>query len=185
MLYILGGSSRSGKSIIARRFVAEKQIPFFGIDFLITTLQEIPELGIHHGDQYEIKAERIWPLIKPMLLHLASEEPKYLIEGDGILPKHINELSKENPEKVKACFVGFCDISPEEKLKIARDKGGNQDDWTKKYSDEEMIGFIKGMIDYSNYLKRECNKYSIKYFDCSQNFPTFLDQVFDYLAPSS
>lgn len=38
MLYLLGGAPRTGKSIIARRFVAEKQIPYFCTDALITVL---------------------------------------------------------------------------------------------------------------------------------------------------
>ncbi len=31
MLYLLGGAARSGKSIIARRILAEKRIPYFEI----------------------------------------------------------------------------------------------------------------------------------------------------------
>jgi len=70
MLYVLGGASRSGKSIISRRFVSEKQIPFFCIDFLITSLQEVPSLDIKQGQPFIDKAKKLWPLIKPLLVHL-------------------------------------------------------------------------------------------------------------------
>lgn len=49
MLYIVGGSSRSGKTIIGRKFSKEKAIPFFSLDVLITALQEVETLNIHHG----------------------------------------------------------------------------------------------------------------------------------------
>jgi adenosyl cobinamide kinase/adenosyl cobinamide phosphate guanylyltransferase len=32
MLYLLGGAARSGKSIIAKRILAESRIPFFCLD---------------------------------------------------------------------------------------------------------------------------------------------------------
>lgn len=182
MLYILGGASRSGKSIVARRLVEEKKIPFFCIDFLISSLQEVKHLEINHGQEFIVKAEKLWPLTKPLYSHLITEEPKYLIEGDGILPKNVAEIQKMFPGKVKACFVGFSQIDPSAKLKLVKEKGGQTDDWTKNYSDEELLGFIKEMIDFSKYLKGECEKYDIKYFDSSDNFEKYLEDIYAYLA---
>jgi len=181
MLYILGGASRSGKSIISRRFVREKQIPFFCIDFLTTSLQEIPSLNIKHGLPFLEKAEKLWPLVKPMLTHLLKEEPQYLIEGDGILPNQILELLSEFPNDIKACFVGFSEINSKEKLKQVREFGGNMDDWTKNIPEKELINHIEDMVIFSQYLKSECNKYNIDYFDSSGNFPEYLEKVFQYL----
>lgn len=182
MLYILGGSSRSGKSIIARRFVKEKQIPFFCIDFLITSLQEIGQLDIRHGQDFITKAEKLWPLLKPMLAHLLKEEPDYLIEGDGILPKNASEFIKEYPGQIKACFVGFSEMDPKKKLQKVRDMGGSMDDWTRDITDEKLIVYIKEMIEFSKYLKEECKKYDIKYFDSSDNFEGYLEEVYRYLT---
>lgn len=181
MIYILGGTSRSGKSIISRRFVTERQIPFFCIDFLTTSLQEIPTLNIKHGLPFLEKAEKLWPLIKPMLIHLLKEEPQYLIEGDGLLPNQIVELLSEFPNDIKTCFVGFSEIDPQEKLKQVRKFGGNMDDWTKNIPDEELIKHIKAMVEFSKYLKSECTKYGISYFESSNNFPEYLEKVFQYL----
>src|SRR3989344_8244326 len=184
MLYILGGASRSGKSMVARRFVSEKQIPFFCIDFLITPLQEIPSLNIKHGQPFISKAEKLWPLVKPLLIHLIKAEPNYLIEGDGILPNQVAELLKGFSSDIKACFVGFSEINPQDKFKQVRklDGDGNKDDWTKNISDEKLMSYIKNMVKFSKYLKSECNKYDISYFDSSNNFSECLESVFQYLA---
>lgn len=182
MLYILGGASRSGKSIISRRFVSEKQIPFFCIDFLVTSLQEVRFLDIKHGQPFISKAERLWPLVKPLLTHLIREEPNYLIEGDGILPNQVAELSKDYSNDIKACFVGFSEISTQDKFKQVRELGGNKDDWTKNISDDKLNSYIEDMIKYSKYLKSECNKYDISYFDSSNNFSEYLENVFQYLT---
>jgi len=182
MLYILGGASRSGKSITARRFVIEKQTPFFCVDFLITSLQEIPSLEIKHGLPFISKAEKLWPLINPMLIGLMHDEPTYLIEGDGLLPKNIAKLRSEFPNDVRACFVGYSEISPSEKFKTVREMGGNMDDWTTKISDDDLIKAIEDMIEFSKYLKSECNKLNIAYFDSSKNFVQYLENVFQYLV---
>lgn len=184
MLYILGGSSRSGKSITGRRFVKELAIPFFCIDFLTSSLQEIESLQIRHGLPFIEKAEKLWPLVKPLLGHLLREEPDYFIEGDGILPKHIRELFDEYPGEVKVCFVGFADTTPDQKLKEVREFGNQKDDWTKRHTDEEVKVFLQDMITFSNYIKNECGKYEIKYFDVSFNFNERLDEVFHYLSKS-
>lgn len=182
MLYVLGGASRSGKSIIARRFVSEKQISFFCIDFLITSLQELPSLDIKHGQSFISKAEKLWPLTNPLFTHLIKEEPNYLIEGDGILPNQIAELVKDFPNDIKACFVGFSEINPQNKLEQIRKFGGNKDDWTKNIPDEKLILHIKDMIKFSKHLKAECSKYNISYFDSSNNFNECLESVFQYLT---
>lgn len=183
MLYILGGAPRTGKSILGRKFVSDKQIPFFCIDFLITVLEKgVPQIGIKHGQPFVSKAESLWSMVKPLLMHLVEEEPQYLIEGDGILPKQVAELQKLYPHKIKPCFVGFTEITAFEKLKQLREFGGSQDDWTKKVSDVELLKNVEDMIEYSKYLKEECNKYNISYFDNSFNFQENIQKIFDYLT---
>ena len=183
MLYLLGGAPRTGKSILARRLVVEKRIPYFGIDALTTVLQEsLPDLGIKHGQPFIFKAEKIWPILKSLLIHFIEEEPDYLAEGDALLPKHVAELEKKYKNEIGVCFTGFTKISPEDKLKEIRQFSDFKDDWTKERSDKEMLMDIKSMIEFSKYLKEECKKFDIKYFEISDNFQKNLDIVFNYLA---
>lgn len=183
MLYILGGVSRGGKSIIANRLVVEKSLPFFCIDLLITALQKgVPDLEIKHGQEFISKAEKLWPIVKPLMEHQVNKDRSYLIEGDGILPSQIAELINSHPHKIKACFVGFSEISSQDKFKQVKDLIVSKDDWTKNISDRELLGSIKDMIEDSKYLKVECRKYNISYFDSSRNFQEYLEKVFQYLA---
>jgi hypothetical protein len=184
MLYILGGASRSGKSILSRRFASDLGIPFFCLDFLVTSLQDIPSLHIKHDQPFIAKAENLWPMAKNMLSHIISEEPNYLIEGDGILPKQIVELSQLHPNAIRSAFVGYTEISAKDKLKEIREFGGQKDDWTMNYSDDEMTKYITDMIEYSNYLKTECEINNILYFDVSFDFKNKIDELFNYFMQS-
>lgn len=47
MIYIIGGAARAGKTIIARRMLIERNIPYFCVDYFVSALdQAAPELGI-------------------------------------------------------------------------------------------------------------------------------------------
>ena len=185
MLYLLGGAPRTGKSILARRFVAEKGMPYFGVDGLTTVLQEsLPDLGIRHGQPFISKAEKLWPILKSLLIHFIEEELDYLVEGDAFLPKHVSGLEKKCKNEIGVCFTGFTKISPQDKLKEIRKFSDFKDDWTGKRSDREMLGDIKEMIEFSKYLREECKKFDIKYFEISDNFQKNLNNVFEYLSSS-
>lgn len=117
-----------------------------------------------------------------MLIHLLEMEANYFIEGDGILPKHMAELIEQYPKEVKSCFVEFSEADVNQKLRNVRGFAGKSD-WTDKVVDAELTQNIKKMIKFSNYLKNECSKYNISYFDSSnENFNEYLERVFQYLV---
>jgi hypothetical protein len=139
----------------------------------------IPNVGIKHGQPFINKAESLWPIVKPLLLHVYDNDPTYLIEGDGTLPKHAAEFKIDHPD-CKIAFVGFTTINPEKKLKHIRLYKTVKNDWTSERSDESMLSAIESMIDYSGYIEEECKKYNIPYFDCSNDFETYLQNVASY-----
>ena len=181
MLYILGGASRSGKTLLARRAVAEKQIPYFPLDVLLGSLvYGAPQLGMRYEDSFIDRSNKLWPVTKNMIKMFLDEENKYFIEGDSILPHQINELNVEQ-KSVHCCFIGYSELTKEEKFSLVREHHQGEVDWTKEISDEELLPMIESMIDFSKYLKEECGKYEIKYFDISHDFQGIRDVAFEYL----
>lgn len=178
MLYILGGAARTGKTIISRNITKEKGIPCFSIDFLISSLQRgAPELKIKHGQAFIPKANKLWRFTRPLMESFIRNTESYTIEGDGILPKHVNDLSERFPNKVKACFLGFTKISEKDKLAMIRKHEHLVDEWTSKFSDEEVVGFIDSMIKFSKFLKAECDKYSIPFIEVEDDLPKVEKEV--------
>ena len=172
MLYILGGTARSGKTLIARQIAIKKGVPYFSTDLLISSLQRgAPELGIKHGQKFIPKAKRLWKFTEPLLKSLIKNTDKYLFEGDGLLPQQINKILIEYPDKTKACFIGFTKISKRKKLALVRKHESLPNEWTSKHSDKEVLAMIDNMFDISKYLKTECKKYSIPYIEVGNNLP--------------
>lgn len=181
MLYILGGASRSGKTLLARRAVAEKQIPYFPLDALFGAMVHgAPTFKMRYEDSLLERPVKMWPLAKHLMNFFLQEEKGYLIEGDTILPSHVNELLAEH-KPVKACFLGYTELTKEGKLALVRQHHQGEIDWTKDISDEEMLTLIEEMIQFSRYLKEECEKYHIRYFDVSHDFAGVRDEAFEHL----
>lgn len=181
MIYILGGASRSGKTLLARRVVTEKQIPYFPLDALFGGLASgAPQFGVTWNQAFIERAEKMWPILKPMLVFFFQEEGNFLIEGDAILPKHIRELMNEG-NLVKSCFLGYSELSREEKFVHIRTHHQSELDWTKDIADSELYGYVDEMIEFSKYLKLECATLDIPYFDISQDFETPRSNAFNYL----
>lgn len=181
MLYLLGGASRSGKTLLARRAVAERLIPYFPLDALFGGLVNgAPEFGITYEDSLLDRPTKMWSITKPLLDFFFEEEKDFLIEGDTILPSQIYELILAG-KPIKCCFVGYTELSAEEKFSLVRKHHQGEIDWTKEISDEQMIGMIEEMIRFSGYLKEECKKYGFDYFDVSHDFETTHNAAFKYL----
>ncbi len=181
MLYVIGGASRSGKTLLSRRAVFEKQIPYFPLDALFGALVHgAPELGVQYEDSFINRPIKMWPLAKHLFNMFLKEERDYLIEGDSILPSQINELIADQ-KQIKCCFLGYAELTKEEKLALVRQFHQGDIDWTKDLPDEKMLPMIDEMIEFSKYLQQECAKYGIKYFDISHDFEGVRDAAFEYL----
>jgi 2-phosphoglycerate kinase len=181
MLYILGGASRSGKTLLARRAVTEKQIPYFPLDALLGSLiYGAPELGMRYEDSFTDRSNKLWPVTRQLVRMLLDEEDTYVIEGDSILPAQVNELVVQQ-KPVRCCFVGYTELQKEEKLSLVREHHQGKADWTKGISDEALLPMIDQMIEFSTLLKEECTKYGIKYFDISHDFEGVRADIFEYL----
>lgn len=181
MIYVLGGASRSGKTLLARRAVLEKGIPYFPLDALFGGLANgAPEFGVRYDNSLKERPLKMWPISKHLFNFFFEEEKDFLIEGDSILPSQVNEMLVDG-KSVKACFVGYTEMSKENKLSLVRKHNQGEIDWTKGISDEEMTNMIDEMIEFSTYIKDQCDKYGFKYFDISNNFESAHEEVFKYL----
>ncbi len=181
MLYVLGGAARSGKTLLARRAVSEKGIPYFPLDALFGILVNgMPELGIRYDDPILERPVKMWPYAKHFFDFFFKEENKFLIEGDTILPSQVNEfIIADKP--IRACFLGYPALTGDEKLSLVRQYHQGEKDWTKGFTDEKLLPIVEEMVTCSKYLQDECSKYGIKYFDISHDFEGVRSQAFEYL----
>jgi hypothetical protein len=181
MLIFIGGAARTGKGILARRFLAEIHFPFLSLDVLKMGLARgVPEFSIDPDAGGMHVAECLWPLVREMSITLLHEQMDYIFEGE-LLPKDVVALRQAYPTQVCACFLGYSTLTPTQKLNEIRTHAGHPDDWSREINDADLLTIIDREIAFSQYLQIECDKYHFQYFDTSHNFMQVLDEVAAYV----
>ena len=183
MLYLLGGTARSGKSIIARRILAERGIPFFCLDHLaIGAANTIPQLQIDLDSDDESVGEKIWPLVKAMAKVIIKDNIPYLLEGASLQPRYANELVYEFPTQVYACFIGYADTEIQRKFEQVKRYGGGPDDWMMQFDDGIVRKELERLKAVSESLRQECQKFKLRYFETSKDFEKSVEDVVKFLV---
>lgn len=182
MLYLLGGVARTGKSTIARRFLAQTGTPYFPLDYLMMGCAGgAPPLGIDPNEGDQQTAAKLTPIIKAMATAMLENGEIYLLEGVQLLPQVAVELSQQFPNQVCAAFVGYAVIEPLTKFQQLRHFDAGNNDWLHHESDEELLALVARFKVMSQWLRDECHRYGLPYFDTSVDFTATLDQVITFL----
>ena len=182
MLYLISGTSRAGKTMIAEKIAAQKSISYFSLDWLVMGFTNgIPEYGIHDLLFPDDIAKRSWSFLKAMLESMLWSEVDYIIEGEAMLPELVIELLQKHPSKIKICFVGYTNINVNEKFKQIKKYSIGEKDWLLDKSDTYIIDHINNMVAHSKKIKKSCSENGLKYFDTSKDFLGTINRTITYL----
>jgi hypothetical protein len=183
MLFLVSGASRSGKTLIARKLLADKQIPYLSLDWLMMGFNDgIPEYGIHHLLWPNEIAEKMGPFLLGMIDCMLVDGMDYVIEGEAMIPQLVAPLVEKNPHKIKAVFLGYTEINVKDKVALVRKHGGGENDWLTDKSDQYIRDHVGNMIAYSRTIKSGCEKHGLSYFDTSDDFLGAIEAATDFLV---
>ena len=183
MLFLVSGTSRSGKTLIARKILADKKIPYLSLDWLMMGFNDgIPEYGIHHLLWPNEIAEKMEPFLRGMIDNMLVDGMDYVIEGEAMRPQWVAELMEKHPDKIRAVFVGYAEITVEEKVALVKRHNAGDNDWLTRKSDEYIKDHIGNMIAYSKMIKAECEEHGLSYVDTSGDFPGAIAAATDVLV---
>lgn len=181
MLLFIGGAARTGKGMLARRLLAEMQLPYLSLDVLKMGLARgVPEYALDPNAGGIQVASRLWPLVREMSVSLLYDQMDYVFEGE-LLPQNVAALRSAYPTQVFACFLGYSAITPTQKLQEIRTHGGQPNDWPQEYTDVALLAVIHREIAFSHYVQAECARLGLRYFDSSHDFMSVLDDVVAYV----
>lgn len=181
MLYIISGASRSGKSIAAKILTEENKTSYLPLDSIVMAFTNgVPEFGIHDKLWPHEIAEKIWPFLKAFCENIIWNNIDYLIEGEAFLPQLLSELQQQYSNTIKSCFIGYSFQSVEEKVNLVKKYPQPDNDWLNLEPDSFIYDHINNMIQYSNKIKTDCEKYNLAYFDTSAHFNETINEVVEY-----
>ena len=174
---IVAGAARSGKTTLSL-MLNEYGYTHYKMDSIKRGICE--SFNIKYDD-WESVSPIICKIINRVIVDNKTDtnylKENYLFDTPFIYPKDIGLIDTSD---TKVLFIGYKDIDPNEEIKLIREND-NENFWTSKITDEELMKWTKDNIEFSKYLEEECKKYNIKYFDTSKDRNNVLKEALEYI----
>ncbi len=176
MFYLIGGSPRTGKSILTQKLIERHPMTSFSCDYLYK-LDQVKQLYRFSGAGIIEKGEEFFPTLKELLEAVNERSQDSVIEGEVILPRHVHELSKWYD--ICSCFLGLSEASLDTIIGY-----GGFFNWPKDKSKKDVADLAEKVMARSVTIKSECARYGLKYFDMAKNYTHVQDEAISYLLSS-
>lgn len=178
MVILIGGSSCTGKTLLASQLMKEHGITYFSLDNLKMGLYRSDKncgfTPVSHIDQI---AEKLWPIVREMIKTYIENGVDVIIEGCYILPKFIETFEEVYKCQIYSVFLGFTEnyINKNMQTSILAYKGAVEN--REIQDDRPTEQFIKEHND----LKAQCQKFDQVFFeivsDYSKEIAVLKDQI--------
>ncbi|PRP50980.1 adenylate kinase [Bacillus halotolerans] len=183
MLYLIGGSSRSGKTTTAKRMLAETKIPYFSLDYLMMGIANgVPEMEVNPTDGDLKNGQRLWKIVNPLMTAMVENKIDYIIEGVQLIPSHVSKFEQHYLGNVKTCFIGIAEIDIENSVeKMKFHSSMTENDGLKNLDHLQIRLELERIKTDSTRIREECKKYNLQYFESSLNFNKTIETIIAYL----
>jgi 2-phosphoglycerate kinase len=183
MIYLIGGTGRSGKSTVRKLLCQKYQISGISTDQITQMMAiAVPEYNLNFESKWQIGFEKMNELIKALLTHHPDSQD-FVIEGWQISPKLVKIYQEYSRNNLRICILGCSNAGIKQKMLDIRNNP-SYNEWTDKYSDKELENLVKELIETSKRHKKECAEFGVQYFETSKNFEKMIQKAADYLINS-
>jgi hypothetical protein len=183
---IIAGVPRAGKSTVSNLISKTNEYKHIIMDSIIAGFERcFPELGINtYADMSSMDilfniSGKIAPFINAMMKSGEYEELGYGMVFDvyQLLPEdYIKYIDRSSCD---IYYLLTADVTPEERFQIQK-KYDTPGDYTYYYSDDEIREGCLYLIEQSKFIREQCLKYGLPYYETSRN----REQVFDVFIKS-
>jgi len=196
MIYLIGGTTRVGKSTLAAIILERKKISSISTDVIRNLLDFSPtKLGFLQLEE-DKRPAAFAPYFLQFLKILQNRYPHYVVEGDIFTPEQVAAL--QDRITLKCCFLGMSNptienltktdprlnwisnLSPEEKGKLSESivKGN----WVSRLSPEEQAKIPDQVMQRSEIFRDESQKHGFPYFDIYPDREKSLESAYSVLV---
>jgi 2-phosphoglycerate kinase len=207
MIYLIGGSPRCGKTILAKKISLKKKISLVSTDaFRPMVLEMTPKSEIKKKfpqtdmptpknkfrfDIYSskemlkaqaVEAKTMWPPTKAFIRSLIYREQDFVIEGVHLFPSLVNELKKTAHWKhIRVVYLIKTDI---EKIIAGFSRNKDSFDWmypSIKDNGDRLTKAAEMVREKSLYIEKGCKKHRFKAFNTEAGFNKKIREALNYL----
>lgn len=173
MVIILGGSSRVGKTYIAKELTNRYNIPYFSLDTLKYSLLINGTLKSDENDDYSIRYE-MWPIIVSMIKNLIDKNVDYIFEGCYVPSEWQDSFDINYLNNIKCLFIVMSERYIKEHKDVIIEKSEIVE---KRYND---VIDVERLIKCSQDFKDECIKNNVNYYEIDSKYD--LDDIINKIG---
>jgi len=167
-----------GKTLLSQKLMEKYHIPYLSIDHLkMGIIRGCPKCNFTAESKDEIITEKLWPIIKGIIMTNIENNQNIIIEG-VYLPYNLDDFETEYVSKIIFCKICF------------------SEEYIKKYLDSKIIknkniienrgydfGFtIEKFIEDNVLTKKMCEGNNIKYFEIKRDYKKEINSVFKWIG---
>ena len=178
MVILIGGIGCTGKTLLASHLMKQTNIPYFPLDHLMMGIyQGMSDCGFTPMDDQFVLGEKMWPVIKGMIMTNIENDHSIILEGFQLLPHLLDDFPLEYLDHILPVFL----LNSEEYIE------DNFDDKIIKYrSVIENRGDIEDvtpekMIYDTKRLKQQCIIHKVAFFEIKDDFEASLTAVGEFV----
>jgi len=158
--------SKSGKSLVGEEIAAKNRLSIFSTDWLMMTLALNKSNNVNPAENDDIVSANMHSFLFELISQIISSGNNYVIEGVHITPELANSLIAEYPESIKSCFLGYKNLTVQEKdSELQQHKDKIKNTWFFDLNKNQYNDFLTEVIDRSKVIYEKCKKLNLKYFE--------------------
>ncbi|MFJ7826645.1 2-phosphoglycerate kinase [Psychrobacillus sp. NPDC096623] len=178
MIILISAVSGTGKTLMAQKLLEKYHISYLSIDHL--------KMGLYRGDKNcgftpldstEFIGDKLWPILKGIIMTNIENEQHIIIEGCYISPHYMKGFDINYSEKIIPVFLGFSTnyIQENFETKIVKHRNAVE---LRNWPEERTV---KELIKEHKEFKTECLQVGVRYFEIENDYDKEILNVYDYI----
>lgn len=163
---------------MAQQLLEKYKYPYLSMDHLKMGLYRADiGCGFTPYDSLELIGEKLWPILKGIIMTNIENKQNLIIEGSYFLPEKINEFDDNYLNEIITFYLGFSKMYVEKYFEskvlhyrcTIEERGYENGDTIEKY-----------ILDNKN-QKKICEKSNAKYFEIERDYQKEIKSVYNWI----
>jgi len=181
MIILLGGVSSTGKTLMSQKLLEKYKIPYLSVDHLkMGVFRGDSNCGFTPMDSNEVIGEKLWPIIKGIIMTNIENDQNIIIEGCYILPNFVKDFEREYLDQIVSVFIGFSTDYIKENFTSNIIKHRNAIENRLSKEDRPITQFINEHDE----LRKQCIENGVQHFEINSNYEKEIQRVYDFIENS-
>ncbi|WP_421385351.1 2-phosphoglycerate kinase [Bacillus salacetis] len=178
MVILISAVSSTGKTLMAQKLLEKYHISYLSMDHLKMGLYRgVENCGFTPLDSTEVIGDKLWPIVKGIMMTSIENKQGIIIEGCYILPHYLQDLGSNYSKKIIPVFFGFSPNYIQENFETRIVKHRNAIE-SRNWPEERTI---KELIKEHKEFKAQCLQAGVRYFEIEKDYDKEILKVYDYI----